>query len=276
MKKRKFKKLKISRKNKILLFMVLIFSVTALFSLFMIVSTMIRNHREKEAFEQIALIVEQEKAKTDIDKEGNEQLFVEDESSNVSEENISPYGKLYEMNNDFFGWIKIEDTPINYPVMHTPEDSEYYLRRAFDKSDSQSGTPFMDASSYEGCGNYIIYAHHMKNGTMFASLQKYADKDYWESHRIINFDTINENARYEIIAVFYSDAILDNDSFKYYKYADLTEPKVFEEYMEGIQKAALYDTGLTAIYGDELITLSTCSYHTEDGRFAVVAKKIKE
>ena len=181
---------------------------------------------------------------------------------------------LNKQNNDLFGWLRIDETPINYPVMHTPDDPQYYLRRAFDKSSSQSGTPFLDAACHEGCGNYIIYGHHMKNETMFGTLPKYADKEYWEQHKTICFDTLYEHGEYEVIAAFYGKAIAEGGpGFRYYQYTDLTDPAVFAEYMEQVKAAAAYDTGITAEYGDELITLSTCSYHTTDGRFVVVAKK---
>lgn len=85
---------------------------------------------------------------------------------------------MKEQNPDFFGWISIEGTELNYPVMHTPKDEEYYLRRDFNGEDSQSGVPFLSASCYEGCGNYLIYGHNMKNGSMFATLLAYADRDF--------------------------------------------------------------------------------------------------
>ena len=119
-----------------------------------------------------------------------------------------------------------------------------------------------------------LYGHHMKNETMFGTLPKYADKEYWEQHKTICFDTLYEHGEYEVISAFYGKAIAKGDTgFRYYQYTDLTDPAVFDEYMEQVNAAAIYDTGITAEYGDELITLSTCSYHTENGRFVVVAKK---
>ena len=154
------------------------------------------------------------------------------------------YAAFKEQNPDFFGWISIEGTELNYPVMHTPKDEEYYLRRDFNGEDSQSGVPFLSASCYEGCGNYLIYGHNMKNGSMFATLLAYADRDFWGQH----------------------------PSIRFYQYTDLCDPDIFTEYMEQVQEAALYDTGINAKHGDSLLTLSTCSYHTENGRFVVVAR----
>lgn len=255
-----------------------IFAVTGCFSLYMIIFTFINDRQEQNAFDELTAIVEQEKEKLDTQSQEPEKTtptVTELVSESESEPVILPeYVALYEQNNDLFGWLSIYDTPINYPVMHTPDDSQFYLRRAYDKSDAQSGTPFLDGACFEGCGNYIIYAHNSKNEKMFGTLPKYADKEYWEKHTTIYFDTLYEHGEYEVIAAFYGKAIAEGDpGFRYYQYTNLTEPNVFEEYMTQVEFANIYDTGLSAEFGDELITLSTCSYHTDNGRFVVVAKK---
>lgn len=187
---------------------------------------------------------------------------------------LPEYAGIYNQNSDFFGWLSIPDMSINYPVMHTPDDPQYYLRRAFDRKGAKSGTPFLDADCFEGCGNYIIYGHNMKNGSMFAGLLRFARKEYWEEHKSICFDTLYEHGEYEVLAAFYGKVVSKGSAgFDYYEYTDLTDPAVFEKYVKRVKAAAVYDTGIAAEYGDELITLSTCSYHTNDGRFVVVAKR---
>ena len=246
----------------------------------MIVSTLITGAQEQNAFDALTAVVEQQREQADVPDSKPEQITSPVVTEPTAEADTEPvilpeYAALYEQNNDLFGWLRINDTPINYPVMHTPDEPQYYLRRAFDKSDAQSGTPFLDGDCFEGCGNYILYGHHMKNETMFGTLPKYADKEYWEQHKTICFDTLYEHGEYEVIAAFYGKAIAKGDpGFRYYQYTDLTDPDVFAEYMEQVNAAAIYDTGITAEYGDELITLSTCSYHTTDGRFVVVAKNV--
>lgn len=190
-------------------------------------------------------------------------------------ETTSPYEILKERNPDFFGWLSIPGTVLDYPVMHTPEDEEYYLHRNFDGGDSQSGVPFLAADCFEGCGNYLIYGHNMKNGTMFATLLSYADREYWEQHPTICLSTSAGDEAYTVLAAFYSEAYPQDAAgvFRYYRYTDLREAGVFEEYVEQVRAAALYDTGVSAAYGDQLLTLSTCSYHTSNGRFVVVARK---
>lgn len=219
-----------------------------------------------------------EKALTDL-----EQLKVGDKDLKTDKGIVdAKYVKLYKKNKDIIGWIKVRDTHMNYPVMQTVNTPQFYLRRNFDKEDSISGTPFLDAQSdlFTPSSNWLIYGHNMKDGTMFHDLLEYEDPAFYESHKIINFDTIYKGGqgKYQVIAAFRSQIYQKNENvFKYYEYASITNEEAFNMYMQGIKSLALYDTGVDAVYGDQLITLSTCSYHVPDklGRFAVIAKKIK-
>ena len=188
---------------------------------------------------------------------------------------LSAYAPIYEQNEDFFGWIEIEETEVNYPVMYTPEDPEFYLHRAFDRSEAYSGVPFLAADCFAGCGNLIVYGHNMKNGTQFATIPKYKDKAFWEAHPTVRFDTLYETGIYDIVAAFYSQAYPDDAMgvFRYYQYTDIREEDAFTEYVRQVKAAALYETGVEPQYGDQLLTLSTCEYHKTDGRFVVVARK---
>lgn len=190
---------------------------------------------------------------------------------------LPQYAHLYEQNADFFGWLSIDGTNIDYPVMYSPDRPEYYLNRAFDGSDSNSGSLFIDGACPADGNYYLIYGHHMRNKTMFGQLPMYADKSYYEEHQTIHFDTLYEQREYQVIAVFYSRIYEKNEAgvFRYYEYTDLSDQEVFDEFIRQVKTAAIYDTGLSAEYGDELIALSTCNYHTEDGRFVVVAKRSK-
>ncbi len=185
------------------------------------------------------------------------------------------YAALYAENPDMFGWLCVAGTTLNYPVMYTPDDPEYYLRRAFDGSYAKSGTPFLDAACYDGCGNYIIYGHNMKSGAMFAALLDYAERDFWQQHPKVSFDTLYEQGEYEVLAAFYAEAASESEAeaFRYWHYTDLTAEDKFNEYVDRVSLAALYDTGVTASFGDSLLTLSTCSYRGDNGRFVVVARR---
>lgn len=254
------------------------FALLACFSLYKVVSTLVIGKQEQSAFDELTAAVEQKKDEREIRPEKPETPAAEPSEEISTEPVILPeYADIFAQNSDFYGWLRIDGTPINYPVMYTPEEPQYYLHRAFDKSGARSGTPFLDGACYEGCGNYILYGHNMKNDTMFGTLPKYAKKSFWEQHPTVCFDTLYEYREYAVIAAFYAKPVAKTaDGFRYYKYTDLTDPSVFADYMAQVGAAALYDTGITANYGDELITLSTCSYHTEDGRFVVVAKRISE
>ncbi|HBT63806.1 MAG TPA: class B sortase [Ruminococcaceae bacterium] len=187
---------------------------------------------------------------------------------------LEQYRALYEQNADIVGWIKTDGTEIDYPVMYTGDD--FYLSHDFDKAESKSGVPFIDKRCIvEPFGtNTIIYGHHMKKGTMFAGLEGYEDEGFYKKQPTIRFDTLYEQQEYDIIAVFKSQIYRkSNTVFKHYNFLNSESWAEFDDYIANIKALSLYDTGVTAEYGDELITLSTCAYHTVNGQFVVVAKK---
>ena len=185
---------------------------------------------------------------------------------------------LHEENSDIVGWIKIDDTRVDYPVMWTPDEPEFYLRRNFKKEDSVAGTPFLDAASQmPGSSNWLIYGHNMKNGTMFHDILEYDDPEFYKEHKTIHFDTLEEEGLYEIVAVCYTQVYTEEDDvFKYYYFANVTDEDSFDNYVKNVKAMSIYDTGVTPVWGDQLITLSTCEYSVEDGRFIIIARKIEE
>lgn len=193
---------------------------------------------------------------------------------NGDEVDENKYKDLYEQNNDFVGWIIIDDTPINYPVMQNKDNLEYYLKHNFKKEYSRFGVPFVQANcDIKTDDNIIIYGHNMRNKTMFNALTQYAYSDFYKSHKFIHFDTIDESNLYEIITVFKTTAYSDN-GFRYYDFTKAYTEKEFNAYIEKCKAISFYDTNLTAEYGDKLLTLSTCEYTQNNGRFVVVAKQI--
>ena len=189
---------------------------------------------------------------------------------------LPEYEILYQKNKKLIGWIKIDDTNIDYPVMQT-SDNEYYLDHNYNQEYDKNGSIFLDTacSVYPRSTNLIVYGHHMKSGKMFGNLQKYAKESYYEEHKLIQFDTIYEKGTYEIMYVFRSQVFNEDDLvFKYYQFINANSGNEFESYMDEMKKLSLYDTGVTANYGDSLLTLSTCDNSQTDGRFVVVAKKV--
>lgn len=192
---------------------------------------------------------------------------------------LTEYAGLYEMNPDMVGWIKIEGTKVDYPVMQTPNNTDYYLDKSFDKAYSSHGCIY----AREVCDvnlpsdNITIYGHNMLDGSMFAALHKYESKDFWEENRLIVFDTLKERHVYEIFAVFKTSANI-GEGFSYHKFVDAANEKEFDDFVstcKDLGKKYYYDTGITPKYGDKLICLSTCEYSLGDnGRLVVAAVRI--
>ena len=237
---------------------------------------------------------------------------------------LEKYNDILKINPYVSGWLTIDDTLIDNPVVYTPQDQNYFLHKAIDGSDESKGTLFIAVNWGDGLNQTLIYGHNMKDGTAFGSLLKFADESYGMNHHTIQFDTLYEEKEYELYGAFYSQiavedletdedraereqAVIDNavegeevneedltlddlglygepvdediyrqekdeddGRFRYYYYTDLRNRDDFEYFAKNVKERALYDTGVTAEWGDEFITLSTCSYQVKNGRFVVV------
>lgn len=191
--------------------------------------------------------------------------------SNTEPEITRNLSLLFEKNNECVGWIHIPGTAVDYPVMHTPNDPEKYLRRNFYGEKSTAGVPFIDGRCSLDGEHLIFYGHNMRNGTMFADLKHYVDEEYYAKHPVIEFETAAECESYVIFAVVYSPA-----ANEWYDFLSADSPEAFAHRITSIKSQALYDTGLTPEYGRQLITLSTCYNSDEDGRLLVIAYKSEE
>ena len=183
---------------------------------------------------------------------------------------------LHEENPDCIGWLTIEGTKIDYPVMYRPGDKNYYLHRDFNGDYSANGCLFLAEECVSGdSDNLIIYGHHMNSGKMFADLEKYKDKGFYEEHPTILFRTIWGNEQYQILSAFTTPVYTGND-FNYYSFIKAQKGADYEYFIRKIKRKAIYETGITAEYGDKLLTLSTCEYSQRNGRMVVVAKKFSK
>ena len=188
---------------------------------------------------------------------------------------LPEYQPFYQMNTDMVGWITVPDTKINYPVMQTPNNKDYYLKRNFNKLWSDWGAIY----AREVCDvnrpsdNVTLYGHHMKDGSMFAGLDKFKQESFWKTHQTFTFDTLYEHHTYQIWAVFKTSAIL-SEGFPYHQFSDAASKEEFDQYVSTIKSMDFYDTGITPQYGDKLLCLSTCEYTLNDGRFVVMAMRI--
>lgn len=265
--------------------------VICLISIAYIVYNKYTIYQEKRQFQELQISKDKATA-TSEGEENREKGSTSKENENVVEEkniiseydvveekNILPeYKVLYEENSDLYGWIKIEDTVIDYPVMYTPDDPDFYLNRNWKKEETTSGSIFIDGRSGESTKNLLVYGHNMKNGIMFSSLDQYKEKEYYEQHKYIQFDTIYEKATYEIIAVskaviYYEDK--PQNEFLFYEHVELNSEEEFNNYISYMKENSYYEIDCTAKYSDEIITLCTCDYWTDNARLLIVAKKIK-
>jgi len=225
---------------------------------------------------------------------GQDKVSAEKEFRQIGESSRN-LSALYARNSDLIGWIRIDGTKIDYPVMQTPGDPEYYLHRDFNKEYSDSGTPFMDtgsvalprpaadgAATLDVTWNWLIYGHNMKFGTMFHDLLKYESQEFREKHQTFTFDVfhpetdVTDSGEYEIFAVCRTKIHAEeSNAFSYYRYAGCTDEETFHEYAAGVKSESIYDTGIMPHFGDQLVTLSTCAYHVNEGRFYIVGRRIQ-
>lgn len=192
-----------------------------------------------------------------------------------AERRFATYRSLKEQNEDMVGWVRIEGTRIDYPVVQTPDQPDYYLRRDFNKNNSNYGIPYMaETCIYEEPGtNLLIYGHHMKNGGMFAALQNYTEEAFYRQHPYIQFDTVEQAGSYEIVAVVKVDAARDATPWKELLFPG--DEAVFQGAWQVFEGQSFYPTGVVPEYGERLLALVTCEYTLEDGRLMVVAREIR-
>lgn len=199
----------------------------------------------------------------------------------VTEEPLTenPYAEAFGEYPDIQGWLIVDGTVIDYPLLQREGEDEYYLYRNFQGEDDKKGSLILDEDSSVRDGefttNLLIHGHNMKDGSMFGGLDDYKAEEFCEEHRYMSLYTRDGKYDYEVVAVFESQVFYVTDKvFKYYQFFQADTEEEFHYFYDNIKKLSLYDTGVEAQFGDRFLTLSTCAYHVEDGRFVVVAKEI--
>ena len=179
-------------KKNIYVSIICFFLLVMMFSGVMIYRHFKEAHTQAEIYDSLAEIVEESETNESVEATEGEAVM------------LPEYAKLYEQNSDIVGWIRIDDTQINYPVMQSPQEQNFYLKHGFDKEYTDYGCSYMSESCdvNKPSDNLIVYGHHMKNGTMFSDLEKFKSKDFWEEHKTLRFDTLYVKQTYEVIAVF--------------------------------------------------------------------------
>lgn len=210
---------------------------------------------------------------------------------------------LQKINSDFQGWLQINNTIVDFPVMQDPYDDETYLRRDMYGNHDDDGCLILDSNCNIGTGtkgnystlpssNLIIYGHKRPDTAtsgMFRDLADYRDKSYANSHKYITLTTTSETRKYQVMAAFYSEVYKKTDDcFKYYEQYNFFTESEFKYFYNNVKKLSLYDTGVTASFGDEFVTLTTCAWYDQNGnwvgqtdddgnntgRFVLIAKRI--
>lgn len=252
-----------------------IFSVIIIACLISIFSQMYTEYKENESFENLSKIVTEEAIDPTITLKNPKLLKVNDSDDEFQTEQpvycttyYEPHSisELISMNSEFFGWISISGTNINYPVMHTPSNPKKYLNKNFYGEYSYSGTPFLDARCSADSTNLIIYGHHMNNGTMFADLCNYTDYSYFTEHPTVVFETKNGVFAYSVFSVMKVKS--DDD---WYRFTTAGTEKSYEKKISYAKEKSIYDTGITPVYGQQILTLSTCYGYNQDDRILVLA-----
>lgn len=225
-------------------------------------------NQQKKDYEALAQYMQQ----------GKETVENELSEGKLKTERMIKLEDLHSQNEDIVSWIEIPDTNVNYPVLQA-KDNNFYLRKNYKKQYSSTGSIFLDkdVDMKLPSSNFLMYGHRNKGGAMFDNLIKYKDKSFYEEHKKIYYTTLEEEQEYEILAVFYSRVYYQNEKnvFRYYYFVNAETEEEYNNFVSNSKKASIYDTGVDAKYGEQLMTLSTCEYSQKDGRFAVVAKRVK-
>ena len=219
------------------------------------------------------------KEKKDYDSLADYMNNASNEVPDETQEKTERMIKLEELHNEYedvVAWLEVPGTNISYPIVQG-DDNSYYLDHTYKKEYSARGSIFLDkdASFTRPSNNFLIYGHRNQNGAMFEDLLQYENENFYKEHKTIKFTTLHEDAEYEILAAFRSRVYYKSEKnvFRYYYFVNAENEQEYNDFISNAKQASMYDTGVDAQFGDQLLTLSTCAYHTENGRFAIVAKK---
>ena len=267
--------------KKVIITIVVVILVAAFgVSVFLVGNYLLEGKQQQDQYDQLAQIKEnatnQTRPTVPQTTGGESETTAPTETTEATEPGIlESYQELYEMNPDLVGWIQIDGTKLDYPVMQTPDEKGYYLYKDFYKNQSERGSIFAweEADLNEPSDNITLFGHNMADGAMFAALNAYTRKETWENNSLIFFDTLTEYHTYKIFAVFKTSANV-GEGFSYHQFVDAASEAEFDEFVNTCKELAFYDTGVTPKYGDKLICLSTCEYTLNNGRLVVAAVRI--
>ncbi len=249
--------------KKVLPIVIVILSATTVISCIIITNSLMRSNAEIEDFESFSALIQTQTEKLTDKTQNSESVPAKTELEPIFTRNLNP---LYEKNSDCIGWICIPNTAVDYPVMHTPQDPQKYLRKNFDCEYSLSGVPFLQGNDTLDSDNLIIYGHNMKNGTVFSDITKYRNESYCIEHPTIELET---NRGLKLYTVFAVVQVKNNN--EWYRFITATDVDDYENRIKVISEASLYTSGVKPKYGQQLLTLSTCYGNSKSDRLIVIA-----
>lgn len=260
-------------------FLILIITISTIYVIIYIINSFSSRKQAKEESNLLNTIATKQNANLQVEETTIEQEEIakeENQSMERKTERMIQVENLQKENSDVVGWIEIEDTGINYPVLQGT-DNEYYMTHNYKKQKSRNGSIFLN-KDYDWTipsSNLLIYGHNLNNGVMFQELLKYEKESFYKKHPNIRFTTEKEDAEFEIISVFKSRVYYKSEKnvFRYYYFINAESEEEYNQFITNVKKASLYNIDATAQYNEQLITLSTCAYYVEDGRFVVVGRK---
>lgn len=259
-----------------IVFLLVVFGVSA----FMVGSYILEGKEQKEKYDSLSALKDSAKenatqpteaTQEETDPEGTfSEAEIRDENGMLVE-----YGEIYALNKDVVGWIRMDGTEMDYPVMQTPDRPNHYLYKDFDGKQSARGSIYIreECDINEPSDNITIYGHNMRDGSMFECLNAYTRKEAWDNNPLIFFDTLYEYHVYKIFAVFKTSANI-GEGFTYHNMIDAKDKEDFDKFVAKCKELSFYETGETPVYGDKLICLSTCEYTLDNGRLVVAAMRI--
>lgn len=266
-------------KRTILNILTVAFALVFLVSGFLLVRYYVNSNEQEKVYSALSQIMEQEEETVPvdvpaeerspytavIDREGNTQMI------------LRQFEELYKLNPDVVGWMRIPGTAVDYPVMYKPEKKDFYLRKNYYGEKATHGCLYIQetCSVFPQSDNLIVYGHNMRDGSMFGCLKHYREEGFWKAHPVITFNTLKEEGKYEIFAVFATTASVGK-GFKYHYFIDAAHEDAFYDFVNTCKELSFYDTGIDPVFGDKFITLSTCEKTLVNGRLVVVARKITE
>lgn len=254
--------------------LVLVFGVSAFF----VGNYILESREQAKKFDALAQLKEEAKenaTEPQVTEETGPDATYSDADIRDANNMLAEYGELYALNSDVVGWIRIDGTKLDYPVMQTPDNPNYYLYRDFDGKDSARGCIYAreECDINEPSDNITMYGHNMRDGSMFAAANAYVHKATWEENPLIFFDTLYEYHTYKIFAVFKTSANI-GEGFTYHNMIDAQDKEDFDQFIAKCKDLSFYDTGITPQYGDKIICLSTCEYTLDNGRLVIAAVRI--